>query len=169
MDEKRKMLRHFLGALAYRTSKALKDAPAGFADFRAVPGVRTPHQLIYHMSQVLESAESLFIGEKSRSEIEEDFQKEVAKFFALLERLRSHLENGTPLQDVTPEILLQGPFSDAMTHAGQLAMLRRFFGNPVPPENFMKAFIDGDNVGQNQTEANSPAANWRDAEGRPQG
>jgi len=53
MDPKRTLLRHFLAALAYRTQKALRGAPLEFATFRAAPKVRTPHDLIRHMDDVL--------------------------------------------------------------------------------------------------------------------
>jgi len=51
---------------------------------------------------------------------------------------------------------LQGPFSDAMTHAGQLAMLRRLAGHPVPPENFIAADIDAARLGPEQAAPVSP-------------
>ena len=35
METKRKLLNHFLAALAYRTQKALRDAPEDFGSFRA--------------------------------------------------------------------------------------------------------------------------------------
>ena len=44
--------------------------------------------------------------------------------------------------------VLQGPFADAMTHAGQLAMLRRLAGSPIPPENFIVADISPDTWGR---------------------
>lgn len=72
------------------------------------------------------------------------------RFHRTLEDLAGHLENGTPFQSVTPEQLLQGPFSDAMTHAGQLAMLRRFAGSPIAPENFIYANVQPDNLGTEQ-------------------
>jgi hypothetical protein len=56
--------------------------------------------------------------------------------------------------------LLQGQFSDAMTHAGQLAMLRRLAGDPVPPANFIYATISPDNLGPNQPMPVSPDAVW---------
>ena len=56
------MLRHFLAALAYRTQKALRDAPATFADFNAGSGVRTPHWLVLHMDSVLGYALTHFEG-----------------------------------------------------------------------------------------------------------
>ena len=168
MDEKRRMLRHFLATLAYRTRKSLQDAPTGFAGFRAAPGTRTPHQIVLHMTSVLGYARTFFVGGQWQSEKEDDLQKDVGKFYAMLESLKSHLEQETPFRNTTPERMLQGPFADAMSHVGQLAMLRRIFGAPVPPENFIMASIDGDNVGPHQADPVSPDTEWRDAEGRPQ-
>lgn len=169
MDDKRKMLRHFLAAIAYRTQKVLKDAPPAFSDFRAGVGIRTPHQLIFHMTNVLGFARTCFIGGRWRPDIKDDFQEEVARFHDILESLKAYLEQETPFRDTTPEKMLQGPFADAMTHAGQLAMLRRFFGAPVPPENFIVADIDPEVVGPDQPGPVSPDKQWYDAEGRPQG
>ena len=62
--------------------------------------------------------------------------------------LARHIEGGADLRDnITPERLLQGPFSDAMTHAGQLALLRRLAGSPVRPENFIAADIHATRLG----------------------
>src|SRR5262245_60729545 len=49
MTDSRRLLQHFLGALAYRTQKALRGAPASFAEFRAAPTSRTPFELVWHM------------------------------------------------------------------------------------------------------------------------
>ena len=123
MNEKRQMLRHFLGALAYRTQKALRGAPEGFATFDAGGGVRTPMELVRHMASVLGYSRTFFIGGSYRAEPLESFDDEIERFHQMLGDLRAHLEKGTPLIDTTEERMLQGPFSDAMTHAGQLAML----------------------------------------------
>jgi hypothetical protein len=120
MDEKRIMLRHFLAALAYRTQKALRDAPPEFPEFADA----------------------------------------IAHFHEMVEDLARHLENGSPMREITPEVLLQGPFSDAMTHAGQLALLRRLAGSPVPPENFIFATITPENLTPNQALPVSPDAHW---------
>jgi len=64
MDDKRRMLRHFLAALAYRTQKALRDAPADFGSFKAGQGVRTPIQLVRHMTSVLGYARTIFVGKR---------------------------------------------------------------------------------------------------------
>jgi hypothetical protein len=79
--------------------------------------------------------------------------------------LGQHLARGTELEGTTEERLLQGPFADAMTHAGQLAMLRRLAGAPVPPENFMEAAVDAANLGSGQPEPVSPLAVWPEAPG----
>jgi hypothetical protein len=144
MDPTRALLRHFLAALAYRTQKALRDAPDSFGDFRAAEGVRTPRELVRHMTSVLGYARTFMIGGTYRPEPKPDLPSEVARFHAMLEDLGARLDSGAALQGTTPEAMLQGPFSDAMTHAGQLAMLRRLAGSPVPAENFIKADIRAD-------------------------
>jgi hypothetical protein len=142
MDDKSFMLRHFLAALAYRTQKALREAPEGFALFSAGNETRTPAELMRHMTSVLGYARTFFIGGQYRPEPLPTLADEINRFHETLEDLSDHIESGTPLQDdMTAERMLQGPFSDAMTHAGQLAMLRRLAGVPVAPENFIVAQI----------------------------
>jgi hypothetical protein len=150
MDDKRLLLRHFLAALAYRTQKALRGAPEAFPFFRAAPKIRTPLELIRHMESVLGYARTFFIGGEYDQQPLADFQAEILRFHRTIEDLSRHLESGTPLEGITAERLLQGPFSDAMTHAGQLAMLRRLAGAPVPPENFVYADVRPDNLGPSQ-------------------
>jgi hypothetical protein len=160
MDDKRAMLRHFLAAIAYRSQKALRGAPASFAAFRAAPQVRTPHELVGHMNSVLGYARTFFVGGEYRPALLPDFEAEVLRFHSTLADLSRHLEEGTPLRGTSPEQLLQGPCSDAMTHAGQLAMLRRLAGSPVPPENFIVAKIHAANVGPDQPDPVSPDEVW---------
>ena len=162
MDPKRQMLRHFLATLAYRTQKALRDAPEAFAAFRVAPRVRTPHEIVKHMTSVLGYARTFFIGGEWRPEMLEHFHDEVIRFHDMLESLNRHLEEGSPFRDMTPERMLQGPFSDAMSHVGQLAMLRRLFGAPIPPENFIMAAIEIQNVGPHQPEPVSPDKEWHE-------
>jgi hypothetical protein len=45
------------------------------------------------------------------------------------------------LKERTEEQLLQGPLADAMTHIGQLAILRRLASSPIPKESFDEAVI----------------------------
>ncbi len=160
MNEKRAVLNHLLAALAYRTQKALRDAPSGFGSFEAGEQVRTPIELVRHMTSVLAFTNARFEGGTHTVEPLHDLAAEVARFHRVLQELSVHLASDTVLQDLTEEQLLQGPLSDAITHAGQLALLRRLAGAPVRPESFVKAAIDPANVGPNQPQPASPAAVW---------
>jgi hypothetical protein len=158
------VLRHFLAALAYRTQKALRDAPPDFGSYRAAPGVRTPSELVCHMTSVLGYARTVFVGGHYRPDPLPSLRAETERFHEMLVDLARYLESGAPLLlGMSPERLLQGPFSDAMTHAGQLAILRRLAGAPVAPENFIVADIDGDRCGSRQAEPVSPDEVWPEA------
>jgi hypothetical protein len=159
MDETN-LLRHFLAALAYRTQKALRGAPDDFASFEAGNQVRSPQQLVRHMTSVLGYARTYFRGGSYRPEPLPSMAEEVHRFHNMLHDLGEHLLRDDPLTGITPQQLLQGPFSDAMTHAGQLALLRRLHGSPVPPENFVHAEIDALRLGENQPEPRQPDAEW---------
>jgi hypothetical protein len=163
MDDKRAMLRHFLGALAYRTQKALRDAPSSFGDFDAGHATRTPRALVRHMTSVLGYARTYYTGGRYRPEPLPDLAAEVARFHEIVEDLARHVERGPDPRGVTPEQLLQGPLADAMTHAGQLAMLRRLAGIPVAPENFIVADILAERLGADQPPPASPDAEWPEA------
>ena len=164
MNEKRALLKHFLAALAYRTQKALRDAPADFGSFQPPSDVRSPKELVRHMTSVLGYARTYFVGGKYRPNPLDSLEEEIMRFHAMLEDLSSHLSSEAVLRDgMTEEQLLQGPFSDAMTHAGQLAMLRRFAGSPVAPENFIVADVRKDNLGASQPAPVSPDEVWPEA------
>jgi hypothetical protein len=116
------------------------------------------------MTSVLGYARTYFIGGSYRPEPLPSLQDEIVRFHEVLEDLSKHLREGTALlQGVTEERLLQGPFSDAMTHAGQLAMLRRLYGAPVAPENFIVADVNKNNLGPEQSEPRSPDETWPEA------
>jgi hypothetical protein len=150
------MLRHFLAALAYRTQKALRGAPEDFADFKAGNDVRTPKELVRHMTSVLGYARTFFVGGDYWPDPLPTLDEEVIRFHEMLGALAVHLEADTPLEGLTEEQLLQGQFSDAMTHAGQLAILRRLHGAPVRSENFIHAAISPDNLTPDQPDPVAP-------------
>jgi hypothetical protein len=166
MEPQRKILRHFLAALAYRTQKAIRMASDGYADFRVVPGVRTPHQIVRHMSDVLMYACAYYTGESHRALSAPSFAEQVDHFHEVLSELDGYIETGSPV-GTTYERLLQGPLADAMSHVGQLALLRRLAGDPVPPENFIEADIEDGRVGREQKPPVSPDNEWLDAEDEP--
>ncbi len=162
----RRLLRHFLATIAYRSQKAVRGAPAEFSEFRAARGVRTPHELVRHMSDVLGYARAHLRGDSWRARRLPTFDEEVERLHEILDDLSAQLAT-VGLADGLPDRLLQGPLSDAMSHAGQLAMLRRLAGSPVPPENFIVARIDANNVGTHQPDPESEDKEWFDAENEP--
>jgi hypothetical protein len=112
------------------------------------------------MDDVLGYSRTFFIGGIYRAPALSEFGAAVAHFHETLADVARHLELGTEFRGITAEVLLQGPFSDAMTHAGQLAMLRRLAGSPVPPENFVFATISSNNLGPDQPLPVSHDAKW---------
>lgn len=160
MTESRHLLQHFLAALAYRTQKALRGAPARFADFRAGPTVRTPYELLWHMTGVIGYARTMIHGGEFIPPRLPTLDAEIDRFHATLQALRDDLADDSLEARISDEQFLQGPLADAMTHAGQLAMLRRLAGSPVAPENFIFAHVDATNLGVDQAEPASPDPWW---------
>ena len=166
LKPERQLLKHFLATLAYRTEKTLRQRPPEFENYRPAPGVRTPYQLLSHMNDVLHFALGQF-GKTVERTPETDFDCAIEGFYEILQTLGKKLEDDTANGPDSAR-LLQGPFSDVMAHAGQLAMLRRLCGSPIPPENFHGANISSDNLTAAQAAATHPFGEWRDAEGNPQ-
>ncbi|MEE8525161.1 MAG: hypothetical protein V3T72_14585 [Thermoanaerobaculia bacterium] len=135
-------IRHVLATLAYRSRQVIKEVPDGYANFDAGSGVRTPVEILHHMSTLLAYAEHTFHdGEWQPLEpISWDLEKQ--RFESALKRLDRRLADGDEPRRGTLLPMLQGPISDAMTHVGQLATLRRMAGSPVPGESFVKAPIE---------------------------
>jgi hypothetical protein len=160
VNESRRLLQHFAAAIAYRTQKALRGAPAGFAEFRAEPNVRTPHELLWHMTRVIGYARTTLRGGEFKPPAEPTFDAEIARFHATLTALHADFADPGLTAAITDEQFLQGPLADVMTHAGQLAMLRRLAGSPIPPEDFIFADVRTDRVGQDQPLPVSPDVGW---------
>lgn len=160
MTESRQLLQHFLAAIAYRTQKALRGAPESFGDFRASRNVRTPSELLRHMTGVIGYARTFLRGGTYAPPDLDTFDAEIDRFHSVLAQLRDDLADPALTAAITDQQFLQGPLADAMTHAGQLAMLRRFAGSPVPSENFVFADVGPDNVGREQAAPRAPDAWW---------
>jgi hypothetical protein len=150
-DPKRELLRHALATVAYRTSKAVRNAPAGFADFHAGEGVRTPAQILAHIGDLFDWALSIAKGKQAwRDSKPLPGEKEVERFFAALKSLDDFLASNAPVE-VPLEKLFQGPIADALTHVGQLAILRRLARAPVKGESYYAAEIVAGRVGTEQS------------------
>jgi hypothetical protein len=150
VDPKRELLRHTIATLAYRAGKTLRGAPDDFGGYRAAPGSRTPVQILAHMADLLNWTLALAEGKEMwHDSAPLPWDQEVARFFAALERLDAFLPGDAPLA-ATAEKLFQGPIADALTHTGQIAMLRRMAGAPVRGENYHRAAIAAGRVGSDQ-------------------
>jgi hypothetical protein len=150
MDRDRELARHFLAAIAYRAQKALRGVPDHYPDFAAGHQVRTPAELVRHMTSLMGYARTMFLGGSySRPDPLPTFGDEIGRFHAMLQEVGDLLEAGAPL-GISIEQLLQGPFADAMTHVGQLALLRRLADAPVAPEDFVYADIRATRLGPDQ-------------------
>jgi len=150
-DEKRQLLRHTLATLAYRGGKAVSSAPAGFDQFRAGDKTRTPGQILAHIGDLLDWALSLAKDQqKWHDSTPLPWEKEVARFFNALQALEDYLASESPL-GISAERLFQGPIADALTHVGQIAMLRRLAGAAIRGENYFKAEIAAGKVGPQQS------------------
>ena len=120
MTESRRLLQHFLAALAYRTQKALRGAPASFADFRVGSTSRTPRELVWHMTGLIGYARTMLHGGRFAPPKLPTFAEEIARFHETLAGLHGDFADESLTARITDRQFLQGPLSDAMTHAGQL-------------------------------------------------
>jgi hypothetical protein len=133
--------RHTLATLAYRGSKAMRGAPAGFSEFRPGPGSRSAGEILAHMGDLLDWA-LIMAKEKHlwREGPVQSWEADVERFVNGLAALDTYVASDAPLQ-VPLDKLFQGPIADALTHVGQISVLRRLAGAPVPGENFFRADI----------------------------
>lgn len=152
-DPKREFFRHTLATLAYRGGKAVRNAPAEIAGFRAAEDVRTPGQLLAHIGDLLDWALSIAEGQQKWNNSEPlPWQQETERFFAALKKLDDFMASNAPVQSPL-ENLFQGPIADALTHVGQIAMLRRLAGMPMKSENYHKAEVSVGRIGADQIPA----------------
>lgn len=153
MDSKREMLRHCLATLAYRGGKVLRGASDEFAGYRCGETSRTPGEIVAHLGDLLDWGLSMAHGKQTWKNSQAlAWQDGADRFFAALTALDQYLASDEPLA-VSEENLFQGPLADALTHVGQIAMLRRMAGAPIRGENYFKADIEAGRVGAKQKPA----------------
>jgi len=138
---KRDLLRHAVATLAYRGSKAVRNAPSQLPFYRVGDESRTPLEILAHLGDLFDWALTMAQGnQKWNVAPPSTWEEESARFFAALGRFDEFLASNAPL-GCKPEKLLQGPVADALTHVGQLMMLRRLASAPVKSENYAIADI----------------------------
>jgi hypothetical protein len=147
------LLRHLVGTLAYRAAKAVRDVPADFASASFGPATRRPVLIVAHLADLMSWAITMTQDDvRWKAEGTDDWNTEVNRFFAGLFILDRMLEERS-LADTVVEQLIQGPLADALTHVGQLALLRGMAGYPLKPESFARAEIVRGRVGLEQAPA----------------
>lgn len=147
-DPKRDLIRHALATIAYRGGKTIRDAPAGFADFKGAG--KPPVEIVAHLGDLFDWSLRMAQGDHSWNPTPQlTWDQAVERFFSTLAALDAHLASDHPVQ-APLEKLFQGPIADALTHIGQLAMLRRLSGSPMRGENYYVAEIQTGRVGSEQ-------------------
>ena len=145
------MLRHTLATLAYRAGKVLRDAPSGFTDFRASQDTRSAGQILAHMGDLMDWVLRMAQGEvRWTTATPLAWDAEIRRFFTSLGALDAYLASGATIAWDSGR-LYQGGIADALTHTGQLAMLRRLSGFKMKGENYARADIAIGRVGIDQT------------------
>ncbi len=150
-DPATELLRHTCATLAYRAEKVLRGIPAHVPGLRVGEGARTPGEILAHMGDLMDWALSLAKGAHVWREVPPGkWEDDVARFFESLRVLDQFIASGvTP--GTLPGKLFQGPVADALTHVGQIALIRRLAGAPVRGENYFRADIVPGRVGADQS------------------
>jgi hypothetical protein len=141
IDVKRELFRHLVATLAFRAKVAISNAPSDFANFKINETVRTPGEILAHLGDLLEGSLFLMKGDFVHlNSAPLAWKDEVKRFFSAVEDFDAYLASGAPLSQPVEKIT-QGPIADALTHVGQIIMLRRAAGDPVKPEGYFFAEI----------------------------
>jgi len=145
----RAVVRHLVATLAYRAAKVLREVQPGFAETSFGDATRKPVVIVGHMADLIAWAISVTHGGFDwKPAGTGDWDVEVTRFFDNLAALDRELASSAA--DGSIETLIQGPLADALTHVGQLAMLRGMAGTPVRPESYARAAIVAGRVGPDQ-------------------
>lgn len=145
------LLRHTVATLAYRAQKALHGVPPEFANYRLAAASRTPFEILSHLGDLVEWAERMARGEyRWAPAASADWDAASDRFFHGLLALDTAI-SASPLTEYSAEMIFQGPIADALTHVGQLSMLRGVMGAPVRPESYARADIHVGRVGTEQS------------------
>jgi hypothetical protein len=149
-DPARIVLRQLAATLAYRAAKVLRDVPAGFGDHAFGDSTRRPVRIVAHMADLMTWGVSMAAGGKEwKAEGGDDWTIEVDRFFNGLAALDAAIAADGPFAGSIDK-LIQGPLADALTHVGQLSMLRGMAGAPIRPESYARATIVAGRVGLEQ-------------------
>ncbi|HMG37416.1 MAG TPA: hypothetical protein VKM94_26160 [Blastocatellia bacterium] len=143
-------LRHVVATLAYRGGKAIRGAPEEFSQFRPAEGSRSAGEILAHIGDLIDWALSIARGqERWHNAKPGSWSEDSERFHIALNALDQYLASGETLH-VPPERLFQGALADALTHVGQIAMMRRLAGHKIRGENYYLAKIEAGRTGPEQ-------------------
>jgi hypothetical protein len=147
----RLILRHLLATIAYRAGKAMRGTPDAFGQYRQTPDSPSSADIVAHMGDLMEWVLRMLHGAPSWTKATPlQWDQEIARFYRTLKAVDDELASGAPIR-WDPERLLQGGIADALTHTGQLTMLRRLSGHKMKGESYARAEIVIGRVGPEQT------------------
>ncbi len=149
-DPKVDFLRHTLATLAYRGGRAVRNAPADFGDFTTGNPPKKAVDILSHIGDLLEWSVTIADGQPQwRTATALSWEQEVNRFFMAMNALDNRLQSGSLA--CAPEKIFQGPIADALTHVGQIKMLRRLANCSPGSENYYLANIEAGRLGQDQS------------------
>jgi hypothetical protein len=141
LESKRELLRHLVATLAFRGGIAITDAPENFAEFRVGNNTRTAGEILAHIGDLIEGSFSLMKGEfVYLHSPPQQWNEDIKRFFAAIKNFDSYLASDASLAQPVEKIV-QGPLADALTHVGQIVMLRRIIGDPIREASYFTAEI----------------------------
>ena len=144
------MVRHLLATLAYRAAKVLRDIPDDFPTFTPSPTTRPPVLIVAHLADLMAWAVTLADSQSVwKAAGSGNWDLEVRRFFDGMQTLDDRLA-AAPISESDAHKMISGPLADALTHVGQLAMLRGMAGASVRPESYARAPIVAGRVGRDQ-------------------
>jgi hypothetical protein len=150
MSDSRELLRHTLATVAYRGAKAIRNAGPDFAEYRCSEAPRTPAKILAHIGDLMDWGLSMAEGRRDwHDSVPLPWEKESERFFSALKKFDDYLASDKGLA-VSAEKLFQAPIADALTHIGQIAMLRRLAGVQMKGENYFLAEITVGRLGADQ-------------------
>ena len=146
-------LRHVVATLAYSAAKVLRDAPPDFGSYRPGETSRSAGEILAHLGDLLEWALSIAQGAETwTGSAAQSWDSDSARFFASLTAFDNYLASDAKLHAPAGR-LFQSALADALTHVGQLAMIRRLAGAQVRGENYYVANIETGRTGMAQPSA----------------
>jgi hypothetical protein len=141
----------------YRTTKIIHDAPEKYPKTSICNSVRTPEKILGHITSLIQFSNRLWspdrpvsMATRRKQSSKKGWELEVELFYKMAAEFDATLTKHPVPRKHSTEKILQGPFMDAFTHVGQLALLRRMADSPIKGENYWMADIKVGQVGPDQ-------------------